>query len=251
MSEKPLSQSVVSKIKSEKIEPRPSWHFMLMNFIFWMVFASSVLVGARVLGVLVYVFSNIDLGLLFINAQKFSSPLFSLLPYAWIFSFVGLLFLASLGLHKTSSGYKMSITKLIGLNLLISLVLGLFFFATGDGRAFEQSFSFLPGHKPFEQRRGEIWLNPESGRFAGVIVSIKDDEVLVLDDLTGKEWMVQYSAAELRGDIELVEGERIRILGSVDGDMVTADIISSWKPPKPGKRPRKQISSEKMKENRK
>ena len=251
MDKKSLSQSVLGRIKEEHIAPRPAWHFALKNALFWLVFAASAVMGARAMGVVIFVLSDLRPELMFKGGVP---PVVQVVPLIWLLFFVLTILIAVLGLHHTKKGYKLSIGLIILINILATLLLGGVFFALGDGKNFEETVS---EHLPFvpapELRRQRVWNTPVEGRLAGEIqensiTTTATSTTVTLIDLNGASWQVDLNGLPLPpANPETGEGQllRVRILGVQTGEHTfKASAIYPWRdlPPPPQHReiPREQ-----------
>lgn len=243
MNNKSLSNSILDKIKKEHIEPRPQWHFMIKNVLFWSLFFVSSIAGARALGVVFFVFSDASLELVRGSGAPLLPPLLAIIPVFWLAIFVLVILIAVLGLHHTKNGYKLSLTKIIVLNLAGSLILGLALFALGDGERFEKQ---LGNHIPFaapEMRRMNVWQQPMQGRLAGQIISKSDATHIELVDLRGENWSVDTSDARIfntdtNTQDSLKIDMRVRMIGTQTGEKTFKALrIDPWEalpPPRRG-----------------
>jgi hypothetical protein len=229
-----FANSILKKIKTEDLKPRPSWHFWLRNIAFWSIFALAALIGGRAIGVMGMVFSDIDIPFLMEAHGPLLHHITTILPLFWIIFFLLFLLLANYGLHHTKRGYRLGTTKLVGINLIISFAIGGGAFLIEDGEKFEKFVhEKAPIFKKMEDNRRQVWNNPNEGRIAGTIIIIQDETILVLDDFNNTTWTVNYSEAQMRRRFDLREGIKIGIVGNIgnqEGNTVSfvADKIGPW-----------------------
>jgi hypothetical protein len=221
MTSKKLSNSVLDKIKKEEIAPRPAWHFLAKNGFFWLIFGIAAILGARAVGVLIFMYFELDVQFLF---------LIKAFPAFWVIFILLFIIFAMTGLHQTKHGYRLSIQRLLGINLMISLALGSLSYGVGDAAAFELKMAErAPILRSVEEHKQRVWNGPENGRLAGEISSVDDEAQLMLVDFKGNEWEVSYDDAELVRDVELEEGLSIRLDGeSLDDFEFEASRIGPW-----------------------
>lgn len=209
-----FSNSILDKIKAEEIKPRPSWHFWVRNVAFWSIFILAAVIGGRAIGVMGRLLTDFDLPFILGAKGPLLPRIFTILPLFWISFFLLFLLLANYGLHHTKKGYKFSMTKLVGTNLLISILIGAGATVAGDGERFEEMVhKRMPYFNKLEENRQQAWMSPEEGRIAGTIVIIQDETILMLDDFQNRVWTVNYSNAEWRRRFELQEGIQVTIIG--------------------------------------
>lgn len=233
MAKKKLSKNILQTIKSKGLKPKPKWQFLMKNVLFWLIFALSALIGARALGVVFYTISGADLHLIAKAHGSMMKPIAHVFPLFWSTFFLLFLLFAVLGLHHTNKGYKMPISKLVALNLLISVVLGAIGAYTEDAYKFEQSIhkntTFV---RSFDERQDKIWSSPEEGRLSGVVVLIKDGEMILLDDFEAKRWTVNIQESTEWKPVTIHEQEKIRVIGvALNDSEFNAKFIAPWHPP--------------------
>ena len=233
MTSKKVAESVLDKIKQENIKQWPKWYFVTRNILFWAAFSVSAIIGARVIGVVMFAFTQFDFTMIARSKGGFLIPMLKVFPYLWIIFFLIFIIFAILGLQRTSNGYKLSTTKLIGLNVLISLVLGILFLGIGDAKKFENRMAKrLPFYSGIEQQRGELWGKHQEGRLSGEIVEMIGQDKMIIKDMNNKDWEVDYKNAQIMPNVELQKGKKIRFVGEPINDKVfKADIIACWERP--------------------
>lgn len=225
-----FSKDILKKIKSEDIKQRPSWHFWIKNVIFWSIFGLSAFIGGRAIGVMGRLITDADLPFLLGAKGAIMPRIISLFPLFWIIFFLLFLLFANYGLHHTKRGYKLGTTKLIGINLAISLIIGSCATILGDGERFEKMVhEKAPIFKKIEENRIQAWNNPEEGRLAGTIVIVQDDRILLLNDFTDSTWTINYSEAQWRRQFDLREGIKVTIVGHQNEKLnFVAEKIGPW-----------------------
>lgn len=230
-----LPKIILSKIKKENIKPKPRLYFLLKNILFWIIFAASAILGARAVGVIIFIVFKSDFGFLMRAPGPIFMPLLRIFPFFWVIFFLLFLLFAAAGLHQTKKGYKLSTVQLVGINILLSLVIGIVSYVIGDAENFENTFR----HRAFfytgiEERIADFWSNSEQGRLAGTIIEAQDNQTLLLDDFSKKRWVVDYSGSKERGRIRLEPGEEIRLTGKVVSESgFKAEILAPWHMPEP------------------
>ncbi len=228
-----FSDSILKKIQSEEIKQRPAWHFWMKNA-FWIIFALSAFIGGRAIGVIAMVLSETDLPFFMEAHGPFMHHITNILPFFWILFFLLFLLLANYGLHHTKKGYKLSMAKLISINLITSIIIGGGAFLLNDGERFEELVhKNAPVFRKLEDNRRQIWSNPDEGRIAGTILIIENESILILDDFNKSTWVINYSDAKMRRSFDLRTGIKISIIGENTSQTqntltFTANKISPW-----------------------
>lgn len=76
--------------------------------------------------------------------------------------------------------------------------------------------------------RYQVWDRPQEGYIAGEITEIYGDRVAI-NDLSGMGWSIDISNANIRRMVNMQEGEKIKIRGSVgDNNTFKALDILPW-----------------------
>ena len=228
-----LSQSILSKIEKEHITPTPKWVFWIKNCVFWFIFVVAVLIGARAIGVVIKVLNAPDFAMFMESNGGIVKPLWAVLPLFWISFFSLFVIFAILGLHQTRHGYRLSIMKLVGINIFLSRIVGAGSYAAGDAHRFEEQTKRLaPFIKTAEERREQIWSEPEEGRLAGIVVEVSNGQVILLNDLMHQQWQVTLTEAKIWDQLVIQPQIKVRISGQkIDENQFEAFIISPWKAP--------------------
>lgn len=233
MSPKNIAENILEKIKKGSIKQKPKWHFLAKDILFWATFIISVFIGARVVGVIIYAFTQFDFAMLARSHGGLLLPMVRAFPFLWIIGFSVFLLLAILGLHQTEKGYKLSLPKLIGLNVLLSIVCGVAFFGFGDAPKFDNRMAQrLPFYHGIEQQNRQIWNNQQEGRLAGEIVEIQDD-FIVIKDFKNRDWEIDIRDCDILPNVNINLGNKIRMIGrAVSGGKFKADLIVEWDCPR-------------------
>ncbi len=249
-----LSKSVLDKIKKEDIAPRPKWQFVLVHVLLWSAVVAAVILGSMATGVLLkeLVYTEWE----FLHRVGRGAPakgFVMVLPYFWIGSLVLITVLSSWLFTKTKRAYKIRPLFVVIGTVVISILLGAGVFMSKAADRFEDVMRENVGpYAQFKEFREKMWVDPDHGLLSGRIVEVTSEEVLVIDDLTGKRWQVEI--AEL--DFEPEVGMRVVAIGEVKGDgvfeaeMVRVRTKDGSRPPlrKPGERlprPPKPLDGEK------
>lgn len=231
---KNLSESIVAKIKERGLIPRPRWRFILKNWAIWLSGAAALLIGAMAFSVILYLFKY-NTWDIYQNTVLSGAKFFLLtLPYFWLLFLALFVFIAYYNLRHTRGGYRYRLYLIIIVPILISIILGMFFFAAGWGQKID---SILGRHAPFYgqvfNRQMMFWFNPEEGRLAGVVVEVSADrqDFLLLDPV-GETWTVLSRSGKAFPSF-VKSDEAVNVLGSaIDDNEFVASFV---KPVGPGR----------------
>lgn len=208
--------SVLNKIKSEDIKPKPRWSFLAKDYLIWFFGFFSLLVGALAFSALIYlerhgdwvIYKNFDY-----NIIEF---IFATLSYFWVIAFVTFIILAYYNLKHTKKGYKYSMPIIFFGSLILTLVLGVIFHNLGVARFVDDIFAKkAPLYSKVVNPRLSMWMQPEKGFLTGSIIDAEGNQVFVLKDLRGDDWRVDYQEAEVLPVVHISNGEKINLIGRI------------------------------------
>ncbi|MHC1716362.1 MAG: hypothetical protein AB9915_00495 [Candidatus Dojkabacteria bacterium] len=225
---KEVSKSVIEKIKEENIKPIPRAIFIAKNLIIWMIFVLSLVFGSVGVAIIVYLLLNNDSVLDFSLVSNIWKWIILSIPLAWLVLTTLFVIIAYYNFRGTDGGYKISLKKILQINLGIILVLGFGMYYSGISSKINSVFlESLPFYQETFDMREKVWMRPSEGYLAGEILSV--DEDIDLKDLEGNEWVVEYEDANVKGSVKLEEGEDIKMIGKVSKeDTFTASEIRPW-----------------------
>src|SRR4030043_1082771 len=212
-----LGKRVLEKIKEEKIEPKPRWHFLLKNYIFWLAFFLSVVIGALAFCVILTLFFDNDWDIYkYLGLSPLQYILISL-PYFWAIALILFSTLAYFYYRRTERGYCCGAFLVVFASIAASVLLGIFFHLTGLGRTIDHTFS---EKYPFYEKilccnhRRDIWNQPERGLLGGKYLEEKNPEIFLLEDFGGEIWEVEEDEDIIfKNNLILRRMDLIKIIG--------------------------------------
>lgn len=212
-----IEKKILDKIKKEKIQPKPKWQFFAKNFLIWAMLILSIILGALIIAILIFRFSNFDLPAYRIAPTPPIKQFFLGLPYLWIILLLISVYFAVKEFKFTKRGYKIDALVLIFSVIGISLILGGFFYYFGIGEKVDDSLANkLPPYKIVAQRHEIIWNNPEKGLLTGEITEEKENS-FELKAPNGKNWEVNFCGC-IENKYLITEGNNIKIFGKIIND---------------------------------
>jgi len=232
--ENKFCDKVLSKIKEEKIEPKPRWRFLLKNYCIWATFAISVIAGALAFCVILDILSDNDWDVYQYAIENPTERIFLSLPFLWILFLALFSVAAYYNCKNTRCGYRHETYYVVGLSVLGSAAVGLILQLNfGMGEKMEALVAEnLPCYRKIYTRCNSrtIWLQPDKGLLGGEIVSISDPDSFDLKDFGGLLWVVRKEKnALVRGGKPLFEEEDVRIIGEREGDRIFRAVeIRPW-----------------------
>jgi len=217
MNQLKLSESILKKIKQEKITPRSKYFFIFKNISFWMLFILAIILGAISFSIILFSLKNTDFDIFDSLCETTGiSHLLNLLPLLWIL-FIGIAIgLGIWGLQHTKRGYKIALSIILGGNILGSIFLGSFVYGMGGGEKLEEIFEDkIPIYQGIRKKHQKIWGHPEvSGRLAGMVESVnKENQTLILSDPYGRTREINYKNSQ---NFEPQVGQVIKMKGQID-----------------------------------
>lgn len=206
-----LSKKITGIIKKEKLSQKPKIIFVLKNISFWFLFAFSAFIGAIAFSVIFMAILEADFKA---GRKLFVSPIAfvrTFLPFVWILTFTLLFLLAFFGMRHTKKGYRFSAISLVGINLVISLFLGVGLYTTGISYTVERAIAqSVPVYELLEERREKLWNNPEKGLLVGTVQKQWNGKFFVLEDPQEHIWNIFFAkdAAVLPPPIQVLLGKK-------------------------------------------
>ncbi|HBI17046.1 MAG: hypothetical protein UR60_C0034G0004 [Candidatus Moranbacteria bacterium GW2011_GWF2_34_56] len=188
------AQKIIEKIKQEKIVPKSRFFLNWKNYVFWLIWLSTLFLGA-------IFFSFIILNLLDIHPlvirQLGLGKIFFILartaPYLWIFLALLAGISGFMAIRKTKRGYRYSVLFITSIGVLFISMLGAILHMSKvnrnmGGKIFIKNRISREMAFPMEKR----WRHPEEGMLGGQIIEIKE-RAFDLRGFNGKIWEVHYS----------------------------------------------------------
>lgn len=252
--ENELSKKIVEKIKQENIQPKPKWHFLLKDWVIWIVGGLAFVGGGIIFAVILYFYTTHDFELYHLMEESSVAIYLKTVPYIWVLLLALFVFLADYQLRHTKDGYKYSLWKLFGVGMGASVVLGIGFYFIGANEIIEEQLEHEPlwlleYTRPAMHSMGQ----PEEGLLVGKVLEVKsfaqeniegfDDEdyddlpeelldeeysELLLKDPHNDIWKVMYYQEEQERGLH--ENMHIRVIGDIIGENeFEAELIRPFK----------------------
>jgi len=186
-----FDQKLLSKIKEERISPKPRWHFLLKNYVIWIIGSLALLIGAGAVSVLTYLMTNNDLGIRHEINKTWGEVLLLTLPYFWLILLGLLVFVIYYNIKHTKRGYRYPLWSVLLASILASIILGEALFLFGVGEKIDGILGRrAPLYEFFINPQLDFWSRPEEGRLVGVPLQFFGDERFILVDRDQKEWEI-------------------------------------------------------------
>lgn len=226
MENKNISQIAMDRIKENRIVPISRSIFSIKRVLFWVVVATSFIVGAFIFSFVLYALFNNDW---YLYDKLGLSLVFRTLPYFWILSLAVFTILGEFYYRKTLLGHRRGLVVIVSIYLISTTLFGSVFYVVGFGDIIERSLSDTsPLYRNIILNHREVWTHPEEGLLSGEIIFINDNEIQIVD-MDGYLWIINREGALIRGNIEVGIGNKIKIIGSkMDGNLFKAEEIRPW-----------------------
>jgi len=222
MENKSIGEKILQDIKDRQIAPKPKWEFAAKNYFFWLIFGAIILIGSLASSAMLFMIFNTDWE--YQTAEGgILEQLMLCLPIFWLVLLAVFVLIAIYDLKKTKKGYRYNLITLISVSVLSSLILGSFVYAIGGGEKLENYFyQKIPFYKKIDNHKGMLLIRPEGGRMAGTVIKINDENIII-QDFTGRVWIVPTSTLEFK------PGQRIHFFGKkINEEQFDVKIFKSW-----------------------
>lgn len=215
-----ISEKIIDKIKKENLKPAPKWHFLLKNYVIWILFVLSILIGSLTFSVILFFItsSGID-AYLFLNKNPLGGFILAL-PRFWLAFLLVFLAVAYYNYKHTKGGYKYNSYLIIILSVIISFILGYFLFFFGLGK---KTDDILNNNIPIYRQntmmhKQRMWNRPEQGFLIGDVVEFKNKDFFTIKDFNKMIWQIKSENASWIGlPPKPGEGMEVRIIGEEEG----------------------------------
>lgn len=224
------SQEILDKIKEQHIQPKKRWEFLFKNYILWLFFGLAIILGSLASSVTIFMLKHASLVNNIPNFHPLKKILFNL-PLFWLVSLALFSLLAWYDFKNTKRGYKYQPIVIVFLSVLISMILGLIIYSAGFGERLESAFfRRVPFYQQVFRQGGRMFVEPDQGHLAGIIMSVEDSFVTV-EDFRGHLWKINTSTDKFR------PGQRVILIGQMEDENFICESIQPWlrpqRPPGP------------------
>jgi hypothetical protein len=222
-----LTQSILAKIKEEKITPRAKAWFQTKNALVWGLAVIALILCGVLLASLMRELLEAEWEVASRwpgGGFRFIQEAISLISLVGIFAafVIGFVFF-----RHTKRGYRYGVFMVGGVILVASLVLAFSLIPTEIPEKLRDFRENQLGIQPFDETP---WKNPEAGFLIGTIQQ-SEDTLLILNALDNTIWQVGIGDADIAPMVKLQVGEEIRALGEKTGkDTFEADVILPRQP---------------------
>ena len=212
---KDIASSIMEKIEDGAIKPRPRWEFLLKNYSIWFMGILAVVVGSVATSSIIFAIRNADWFLYRRLSDSFLIHVFKVMPFLWIGFLVLFVLIAIYQIKHTKRGYKYSLAIIVLGNIVVSMILGSVLYVFGFGHLIDvYAGRFVPSYQAIEERREEMWTQPENGLLAGIVLGTSTKDVL-LQDFAGGTWNIATDRLEPVDMMILSLAQEVAVVGNV------------------------------------
>lgn len=220
-SDNPLVDSVMSRIKTEKILPRSRAYFLVQNYGIWFLWLLTMIIGAMAVAVslftLVYRYLDIHEAI----RETFWLYSFEVLPYIWLLLVVLMAIFAVYNLRHTNHGYRYSLANLVASSLIGSLGGGIVLYVFGFGFLIDSALgTYLVSYDSQDKVEQYLWQEPKDGRLIGNLLVERVDYDGQFNFIDSNSFLWYLNTEELTPEsLKLLNsGAPVRLLGLVTGE---------------------------------
>jgi hypothetical protein len=219
----PIKESVLNRIKTEGVCPRPRLWFQTRECFVWLLWLISVVLGALAVAVSLFVLVYNHTALFEVTHDSWWFFMIGALPYLWLVILASMLALAVFDLRHSRRGYRYPLWQIVGSSLLASFGLGFIMHAVGTGyyvdHVLGQRLAFYESQQKFETN---LWQKPSEGRLVGHLSQLVPEELSVgfgelrFNDIDGSIWIVMADELSELDFETLISGRKVNMFGFVD-----------------------------------
>ena len=215
--------SVMSRIECGEVCPRSKTFFQTRECAVWVLWVTSIIVGALAVAVTFFVLNHRQYGLYEATHDNFFTFMVEVLPLLWIVVFGLMVFVGVYELRHTKRGYKYPLWQIFGSSMVLSLAAGaalhLFGFGYSTDHMLGQNVRMYNSQEKIEEK---MWQAPDEGRLLGRFGKPlpAPSTLISFTDVAGNEWGVNVDELSMKERALIEQDEIVRLIGQItDGDM--------------------------------
>jgi hypothetical protein len=209
-----VRDTVLARIDTEGITPKPAWYFLLHEWVVWLVAVLAFIVGSVATTLSIYL-SRVSWYMERQIEQSSLERLFEFVPLFWLVLVICGLFYTVHAIHETRRGYRFSSAWLVTGALGLSILLGSVAEARGVGAVLDEYLiTNVPAYQPLTGFKPQRFMNSGQGVHAGIVLTATD-ETLTMRTLTHEDLEVTLSSATvIHKHVLLEKGVPVRVVGT-------------------------------------
>lgn len=204
---------VMKRLRDERITPRAKWRFLFHDYSVFAVSILSLVVGTFSFSVFLNILLSGDWDIYPQIGRGFWEHAFKTFPFLWLVFLCLFVFYALYAFFSsTEKGYRYKQSIVISLSIFLSLILGSLAYFAGIGEKIDDFLiETVPYYHTITGDRACLWLQPNRGLLAGMIVSTGTKPFIIVD-FNGNRWIATGTPV-ISSNITNHPGERVKILG--------------------------------------
>ncbi len=226
-----LTSQILQKIESESVTPRAKWVYSTQEYLLWLLWFVTVLLGAISVAVTSFVFSHQRFALYELTHDNFVTFAVDVLPLLWLLLFGVMVVFAVFNMRHTRRGYRYPLWQILGSSVVLSLALGALLHLAGAGFSLDKKMGALArGYASQEKLELKWWQDPRSGRLVGSAMYVREGGATDIRfiDFEGVAWQLELDELHEEEVRLLTEGKQVRIFGVSDGGVFHACGAMPW-----------------------
>jgi len=225
-----VSEKTFKTIKEKHINPQPKWQIVLRNHVFWLLFGSSVIIGALAVSIVLFILSERDWDVYRYLDKSLAEYIMISIPYLWLFIFILFALSSYYYFKNTSKGYRYDMSAILMVSFSASILIGTILFFGGINFHLQELLADnLPFYNNLVYTNEDVWDVAERGLLGGEVIEIRGPDQFILRDLKGEMWSVGMVSTSWPGNLVFQRGLRVKMIGySMEDHIFFANTIRFW-----------------------
>lgn len=213
-----ISKKIMDTIATDKVTPKPRWHFWLQESGVWALGAAATFCGAIAVSATLFVFFTAPIRFHDATHDNLIQFWADFLPLIWIAMFVMFIFLADYVVRKTKRGYRYNIVVMTVASALLSILIGYVGFLIGLGEFLENRVGpSIPFHTPIKAATQRAFYQPDKGLLIG---QIQEGDTLHLEAKDGTVWKLDFTNIPEAQRVFINASGTISLVGTSTGNQL-------------------------------
>lgn len=224
-----FADSVLKKIHRQKISPHERYYFVALAVLKVSALLMFLFLGMHSVAMVLHLVNNIEfLGFVLEQPRVLVKLIWFGVPLFWMVLAVALWVVIENLAQKTERAYRIPFW-MIGVLALVLQVAGGFVMERSQigeraDQMFEKRMEWYHGAERINRR---MERSPQKGFLVGMVLEIKSNELILLNDMDGKVWRVEL-IPNPRISYKMREGVKIGVVGEMIGN--DEFVAERWRP---------------------
>jgi hypothetical protein len=219
----------MNRIKTEHLAPKSKWRFLFHDCFVLAISLSSLVIGTFSFSVFLNTLLTGDWDIYPQAGRGFWEHIIKSFPFLWLFFLCIFIVYSYYAFSTSDRGYRYKQSMVISLCILLSLIFGTLAYTIGAGEKIDDYLvETVPGYHTITGDHTCLWLQPNRGLLAGMIISTGTSPIVIVD-FNGNRWIATGTPTLDRGVINH-PGQKVKILGTTQGNFIfSAKEFRLWK----------------------